>query len=61
MARAVCAGYRFPRVVDPYLAALEAAYPGKADEAEVIDFFGRDEALAHLCFACASGSPKTSP
>jgi quercetin dioxygenase-like cupin family protein len=34
-------------------AALEAVYPGKADEVEVIDFFGRDEALAHLCFACA--------
>lgn len=39
--------------VDQYLAALEAAYPGKADEVEVIDFFGRDEALAHVCFACA--------
>src|SRR5271157_788190 len=35
------------------LAALEAVYPGKADEVEVVDFFGRDEALAHLCFACA--------
>jgi AraC family transcriptional regulator len=32
---------------------LEAVYPGKVDEVEVIDFFGRDEALAHLCFACA--------
>jgi AraC family transcriptional regulator len=39
--------------VDQYLAALEAVYPGKADEMEVIDFFGRDEVLAHLCFACA--------
>jgi AraC family transcriptional regulator len=39
--------------VDPFLAALEAVYPGKADAVEVIDFFGRDEALAHLCFACA--------
>ena len=39
--------------VDQYLAALEAAYPGKTEEVEVIDFFGRDEALAHLCFACA--------
>jgi AraC family transcriptional regulator len=28
-------------------------YPGKVDEAEVVDFFGRDEALAHLCFACS--------
>jgi len=39
--------------VDPFLAALEAVYPGKADKVKVIDFFGRDEALAHLCFACA--------
>jgi AraC family transcriptional regulator len=39
--------------VDQLLAALEAVYPGKADEVEVIDFFGRDEAFAHLCFACA--------
>lgn len=39
--------------VPQYLAALEAIYPGRADEVEVIDFFGRDEALAHLCFAAA--------
>ena len=39
--------------VDQWLASLEAVYPGKADDVEVIDFFGRDEALAHLCFACA--------
>jgi AraC family transcriptional regulator len=39
--------------VDQFLAALEAVYPGKVDEVEVVDFFGRDEALAHLCFACA--------
>ena len=39
--------------VEQYLAALEAAYPGKADSVEVVDFFGRDEALAHLCYACA--------
>lgn len=39
--------------VDRFLAALEAVYPGKADNVEVIDFFGRDETLAHLCFACA--------
>jgi hypothetical protein len=39
--------------VDRYLAALHAAYSNNADEVEVIDFFGRDEALAHLCFACA--------
>ena len=39
--------------VDQFLAALEAVYPGKADEVEVVDFFGRDETLAYLCFACA--------
>jgi len=39
--------------VDQLLAALEAVYPGKADEVEVIDFFGRDEALAYACFLCA--------
>jgi AraC family transcriptional regulator len=39
--------------VDQFLAALEAAYPGKTDEVEVIDFSGRDEALANLCFVCA--------
>jgi AraC family transcriptional regulator len=39
--------------VDPYLVALKAVYPGKADAVEVVDFFGRDESLAHLCFACA--------
>jgi AraC family transcriptional regulator len=39
--------------VDQYLAALESVYPGKADEVEVVDFFGRDEAFAHLSFACA--------
>jgi AraC family transcriptional regulator len=39
--------------VDQWLASLEAVYPGKVDDVEVVDFFGRDEALAHLCFACA--------
>ena len=39
--------------VDRYLAAMHAAYSNKANEVEVVDFFGRDEALAHLCFACA--------
>jgi len=39
--------------VDRYLAALDAVYPGKADSVEVVDFFGRDEALAHLCYVCA--------
>ena len=39
--------------VDPYRQALEAVYPGGADQVELVDFFGRDEALTHLCFACA--------
>jgi AraC family transcriptional regulator len=39
--------------VDRFLAALEAAFPGKTEEVEVMDYSGRDEALAHLCFACA--------
>ncbi len=39
--------------VDPYRAALEAVHPGRVDEVELVDFFGRDEALTHLCFACA--------
>jgi AraC family transcriptional regulator len=39
--------------VDQFLAALQVAYPGKSDEVEVIDFSGRDETLAYLCFACA--------
>ena len=39
--------------VDHWLESLEAVYPGKGDEVDVIDFFGRDEALAYLCFACA--------
>lgn len=39
--------------VDQWLSSLKAVYPGKADAVDVIDFFGRDEALAHLCFACA--------
>jgi AraC family transcriptional regulator len=39
--------------VDRYLAALHTVYPNRANEVEVIDFFGRDEALAYLCFACA--------
>jgi AraC family transcriptional regulator len=39
--------------VDQYRASLTAAHPGKAEGVEVIDFFGRDDALAHLCFACA--------
>ena len=50
--------------VDPYRAALERSYPGQADAVDLADFFGRDEAFTHLCFACAemlsAGTPGTS-
>ena len=50
--------------VEPFQAALEAIYPGRADGVEVVDFAGRDEALAHLCYACAemlsAGTPGSS-
>jgi AraC family transcriptional regulator len=39
--------------IDSFRAALEAIYPGNASGLEVIDFFGRDVALSHLCAACA--------
>ena len=39
--------------VEPFLAALEARYPGKADRVEVMDFFGRDEILWPICLTCA--------
>ncbi|MBV9489475.1 MAG: helix-turn-helix transcriptional regulator [Verrucomicrobia bacterium] len=38
--------------LDQCLAAFEMAYPGKADAVEVMEFFGRDDTLAHLSFAC---------
>jgi AraC family transcriptional regulator len=39
--------------VEPFLAAVEARYPGKADRIEVVDFFGRDEILWSICLVCA--------
>jgi AraC family transcriptional regulator len=41
--------------VDVFLAACRASAAADAtsENIEVVDFFGRDEALAHLCFACA--------
>jgi AraC family transcriptional regulator len=39
--------------VEPFKAALEAIYPGRANEVEMIDFFGCDPALNHLCATCA--------
>ena len=39
--------------VDQCLAAFEIVYQDKAGAVEVTDFYGRDETLAHLSFACA--------
>ncbi|HEX9045984.1 MAG TPA: AraC family transcriptional regulator, partial [Verrucomicrobiae bacterium] len=39
--------------VEPFLAMLKVRYPDKADRAEVIDFFGRDEILWPMCLTCA--------
>jgi AraC family transcriptional regulator len=39
--------------VDQCLAAFEIVYKGRANDVEVTEFFGRDETLAHLTFACA--------
>lgn len=39
--------------VEPFLTALEARYPGKADRVEVADYFGRDEILWSICLTCA--------
>jgi len=39
--------------IEPFMAALEARYPGKADRVEVVDFFGRDEILWPICLTCA--------
>ena len=39
--------------VDQLTTALEAVYGDKAADVEVTEFFGRDETLAHFCFACA--------
>ena len=39
--------------VDQCLAAFQMVYQDKAGAVEVTEFFGRDEALAYLSFACA--------
>lgn len=39
--------------VEPFMAALEARYPGRADRVEVVDYFGRDEILWPICLTCA--------
>jgi AraC family transcriptional regulator len=50
--------------VDLLRSALETAWPDTNDSVEVMDFFGRDESLAHLCRACAAmvteGTPGTT-
>ncbi|MGB8168587.1 MAG: AraC family transcriptional regulator [Chthoniobacteraceae bacterium] len=51
--------------VEPFVAALEARYPGGTDRVEVADFFGRDEILWPICLTCAellaAGVPGKSP
>lgn len=51
--------------VEPFMAALEARYPGKTDRVEVIDYFGRDKVLWPICLTCAEllaeGVPGKSP
>jgi AraC family transcriptional regulator len=39
--------------VEPFLAALETRYPGRANRVEVVDYFGRDEILWPICLTCA--------
>lgn len=39
--------------VDQCLAAFELVYPKKAEAVAVVEYFGRDETLALLSFACA--------
>jgi AraC family transcriptional regulator len=39
--------------VEPFLAALESRYPGRANRVEVLDYFGRDEILWPICLTCA--------
>ena len=39
--------------VDQCRSAFELVYKERANAVDVIEFFGRDEILANLCFACA--------
>jgi AraC family transcriptional regulator len=39
--------------VEPFLAALETRYPGRAVRVDGVDFFGRDEILWPICLTCA--------
>jgi AraC family transcriptional regulator len=47
--------------VDSFHTALEAIYPGNTSAVEVIDFFGRDIVLAHLCAICAELLSERAP
>jgi AraC family transcriptional regulator len=48
--------------VDVFLSACSASVRDADPESiDVIDFFGRDEALAHLCFACAEMLAERAP
>lgn len=47
--------------VEPFRAALAAAYPGRANGVDLVDYFGRDEAFAHLCFVCAAMLSAATP
>lgn len=51
--------------VEPFLAALKARYPGRADGVDVVDYFGRDQLLWPICQTCAellaAGIPGKSP
>ena len=40
--------------VEPFLEAVEARYPGRADRVEVTDYFGRDEILLSIGLTCAA-------
>jgi AraC-like DNA-binding protein len=42
-----------PLAVDQCLAAFEMVYQDNAGAVEMTDFYGRDETVAHLSFACA--------
>ena len=47
--------------VDRCLEAFEMVYENKASAVEVVEFFGRDETLAHLSFACAEMLSSRTP
>lgn len=39
--------------LEPFLAAVETRYPGRAGRVEVVDFFGSDDILQPICLTCA--------